>query len=139
MKDERFNKIGFRHNRVYIATTNEVQMVDINYRCKQLGAGDNIEIDVEKEELKIYKTTIPEPLKIHMFFTNGLCEKDSTYIMVQIELEDNQMKTERLYFWDDQTPDKQFEWIAYRENFLRPHVRNDPIVSYKHFIDSQEY
>lgn len=140
IKDRSFNKIGFKNNRVYIANTNEVRMIDINYKVNEIKANENYEVDLEKETLKIYTTSIPQPLKIHQFFTNGLCEMDSYYIMVLIELEDNQMKTERLYFWgDDQPEDKKFEWIAYRENFLRSHVRNDPIVQYKQFIDLEEF
>jgi hypothetical protein len=66
-----------------------------------------------------------------------MCEYDPDYIMLLIELQDNQMKVERLYYWP--TEEKPLLWYPYRENFLRPHIRNDPIVKFKYYIDRGEY
>jgi hypothetical protein len=51
-------------------------MVEIDRFVKFIESGKEIEVDVQKEGLKIFSSVIPNTYKIHGFFKNGLCEND---------------------------------------------------------------
>ena len=41
------------------------------------------------------------------------------------------MSTQRLYYWDDVDPGDEFEFLPYREYFIRKNIQNDPIEKYR--------
>jgi hypothetical protein len=49
------------------------------------------------------------------------------------------MSTQRLYYWDDVDPGDEFEFLPYREIFIRNHVKNDPIVKFRHVINENDF
>lgn len=75
---------------------------------------------------------------MHGFYTNKGSESSEGYILCSIELEDNQMSAQRLYYWGDDE-EEGFEFLPYREYFIRPHVRNDPIVKFKMILSGADF
>lgn len=59
--------------------------------------------------------------------------------MCNIELEDNQMSTQRLYYWNDVDPGDEFEFLPYREIFIRKLIQNDPIVKFRQVINEKDF
>ena len=59
--------------------------------------------------------------------------------MCAIELEDNQMSVQRLYYWEDVDPGDEFEFLPYREYFLRKDIKNDPIIKYRQCINNADF
>ena len=59
--------------------------------------------------------------------------------MCAVELEDNQMSTQRLYYWDDVDPGDEFEFLPYREYFIRKNIQNDPIIKYRQVINKSDF
>lgn len=95
-------------------------------------------IDVNALNLKVWSTSIPAPLKMHGFFSNNLSEAQD-YAMCSIELEDNQIGIQRLYYWEDVDPGDEFEFLPYREIFIRKHISNDPIVKFRQVINDNNF
>jgi hypothetical protein len=93
---------------------------------------------VNELKFKIWSTSIPHPLKMHGFFSNSYSESED-YTMCNIELEDNQMSTQRLYYWNDVDPGDEFEFLPYREIFIRKLIQNDPIVKFRQVINEKDF
>lgn len=89
-----------------------------------------INIEEKPEQYKIWTTEIPEPLKMHGFFENSYSLAQD-YAICSVELEDNQMSTQRLYYWTDVDPGDEFEFLPYREYWTRKHIQNDPVMKFR--------
>jgi hypothetical protein len=48
------------------------------------------------------------------------------------------MSAQRLYWWGEDESEG-FEFLPYREYFVRPHVRNDPIVKFKMILNTRDF
>jgi len=57
-----------------MANHNTFKMVDFS-KIEALKEGEFRELDAEKLELKVWSTSIPEPLKMHSFFSNNYSEE----------------------------------------------------------------
>ena len=49
------------------------------------------------------------------------------------------MSTQRLYYWSDVDPGDEFEFLPYREYFIRKNIQNDPIVKYRQVINKADF
>jgi len=49
------------------------------------------------------------------------------------------MSTQRLYYWEDVDSGDEFEFLPYREYFIRKHIQNDPIMKYRQCINRADF
>ena len=62
------------NNKLYIASENDFMMVDITPYIT-IADGEVKRINIEKDDGKILKISIPKPLKMHGFFSNSFSEE----------------------------------------------------------------
>jgi hypothetical protein len=86
-------------------------MVDLTKQISDIKPSEELTIDIAKLGIEIFQTTIPSNYKMHGFFENRLSIQNGC-ISSNIELEDNQMTCQRIFFRDDQ--EDKFEFLPYR-------------------------
>ena len=63
-------------------------MGELGTRATEIKEGDNLCLNVEIDDLKVKKTSIPKPLKMKGIYSNRYSVEEG-YIMCLVEMEDN--------------------------------------------------
>lgn len=125
--------IGSIKDRLIIANEGAVSVVKLSVEFEMLKDGETV--NASWSDNKPYQMDFDPPVRLHALVENGFCGDD--YILLALELADNQLAFERLYMWDKDETFK-LELFPYREIFLRqaPH---DPISRIKIILKQNEY
>eukprot|EP00347_Sterkiella_histriomuscorum_P016371 403353446 len=124
-----YNHLGYCSGRLFVANSNHIYMAKIDRDPLKSPLKT-----IKKSEMQIFDVIVPPEYKIHGFMENNQSKTQKNCISCLIELPDNQMSVQILYYSET---NKCFEFLYLRETQVGQ-LSNDRIKEFQFYIDEND-